>query len=313
MEKMIEVLNIGKSFKNKRVLNDISFVIEKGTVLAYLGHNGAGKTTTVRILLGLLQKNSGIIKYRGKEVDFDSKEFDDIRGSFGIMLDYPAFYNELSGFENLKIFASLYSMDMNDFNERLNYLAQKIEIKDALGSKVKTFSRGMRQKLSFIRAVIHNPEIVFMDEPMSGLDPVARIKMRDIIIELREKNKTSFLITSHDLEEMDKISDYIIILEKGNVVLSGALDEIKSSGINYTISLDKDISSDILEKVKKGFEVESISSDKGLLSFMSKKELTISDIFEFFSRENYKIINIDKKENSLEKIYFDMVSRNEKK
>ncbi|NLH38880.1 MAG: ABC transporter ATP-binding protein [Elusimicrobia bacterium] len=313
MDNIIEVSKLNKAFKDKKVLNDISFNIRGGKILAYLGHNGAGKTTTVRILLGLLSKTSGSIKFNGREIDYDSKDFDDMRKGFGIMLDYPAFYNELSAAENLRIFASLYSVNKEDFEPRLNYFAEKLEIKDALKSKVKTFSRGMRQKISFIRAIIHNPEIVFMDEPMSGLDPVARIKMRDIIIELREKNKTSFLITSHDLEEMDKISDYIIILEKGNVVLSGALDEIKSSGINYTISLDKDISSDILEKVKKGFEVESISSDKGLLSFMSKKELTISDIFEFFSRENYKIINIDKKENSLEKIYFDMVSRNEKK
>jgi ABC-2 type transport system ATP-binding protein len=267
----------------------------------------------VRILLGLLPRTSGNIKFNGREIDYDSKDFDDMRKNFGIMLDYPAFYNELSAAENLRIFASLYSVKKDDFESRLNYFAEKLEIKDALKSKIKTFSRGMRQKISFIRAIIHNPKIIFMDEPMSGLDPVARIKMRDIIIELREKNKTSFLITSHDLAEMDKISDYIIILEKGNIVLSGALDEIKSNGINYTINLDKDISSDILEKIKKGFEVESMSSERSLLSFMSRKEITVNAIFEFFSKESYKILNIDKKENSLEKIYFDIVSRNEKK
>ena len=310
--KILEVSNLNKKIGEKTILNNISFTIEKGKVLAYLGHNGAGKTTTMRIILGILDKTNGIIKYNGKEIDYNSKDFDEIRKRFGVMLDTPAFYNEMTAYENLKIFASLYGLEKNLFDERLNYLSQYLEIKDFLNSKVKTFSKGMRQKISFIRAVIHYPEIVFMDEPMSGVDPVMRVKMRDLIEKLRDENKISFFITSHDLAEMDKISDYVMILEKGNTLLYGEMNKIKEGKIIYKLTLNKNPDNSILNQLKDLFKTDEIELKDNIIMAKTDFKLEADKIFEFIKNLGYSITDMNKETYNLEKIYLETITRNEK-
>ncbi len=310
MEDLVKVVNLSKRFKEKDVLNNINLELKKKEVLAYLGHNGAGKTTTIRIILGLLHPDRGSVFFKGKEIDYSSREFDDMRKSFGVMLDYPAFYTELSGYENLKIFARLYSTDEKRFEENVYNLSEKLEIQDALKNKVKTYSKGMKQKLSFIRAVQHEPEVVFMDEPMSGLDPVARVKMREIIFEMKSKG-TSFFIASHDLEEMDKISDYIIILEKGNVVLSSTLKDIKSDSVYYEVKLNEMPEGDFLNNFKEKFSLSELNIKDKSLVFKAEKEILPTDMFNFFNGYSVDVVGFDKKENSLERIYFEVLSRNE--
>jgi len=310
--KILEVSNLNKKIGEKTILNNISFTIEKGKVLAYLGHNGAGKTTTMRIILGILDKTNGIIKYNGKEIDYNSKDFDEIRKRFGVMLDTPAFYNEMTAYENLKIFASLYGLEKNLFDERLNYLSQYLEIKDFLNSKVKTFSKGMRQKISFIRAVIHYPEIVFMDEPMSGVDPVMRVKMRDLIEKLRDENKISFFITSHDLAEMDKISDYVMILEKGNILLYGEMNKIKEGKIIYKLTLNKNPDNSILNQLKDLFKTDEIELKDNIIMAKTDFKLEADKIFEFIKNLGYSITDMNKETYNLEKIYLETITRNEK-
>lgn len=312
MQDIIEVKNLTKYFGDKKVLNNINFKIEKGNVLAYLGHNGAGKTTTLRIILGLIPATDGGVFFNGEEIDYNSDKFDEIRKNFGVMLDYPAFYNELTAYENLKIFAGLYYMDKNMFDKSVKELASKLEISHALNTKLKTFSKGMRQKISFIRAIQHNPQIVFMDEPMSGLDPEARVKMREIILDLKRKG-TSFFITSHDLEEMDKISDHIIILEKGNILLSSKLKEIKFEDFWYEVKIEGSMEDKILTDLSGFLKTSEFRFDKNMLNFKSNKPFSLTDIVEFFNKYNIKVLDFGKRENSLEKIYFEVLKRNENK
>jgi ABC-2 type transport system ATP-binding protein len=310
--KILELLNLNKKIGEKTILNNISFAIEKGKVLAYLGHNGAGKTTTMRIVLGILDRTDGIIQYNGKEIDYNSKDFDEIRKRFGVMLDTPAFYNEMTAYENLKIFDSLYGLEKSLFDERLNYLSEYLEIKDFLNSKVKTFSKGMRQKISFIRAVIHYPEIVFMDEPMSGVDPVMRVKMRDLIEKLRDENKISFFITSHDLAEMDKISDYVMILEKGNILLYGEMNKIKEGKIIYKLTLNKNPDNSISNQLKDLFKTNEIELKDNIIMAKTDFKLEADKIFEFFKNLGYSITDMNKETYNLEKIYLETITRNEK-
>ncbi|MGC8728518.1 MAG: ABC transporter ATP-binding protein [Elusimicrobiales bacterium] len=312
MQDIIEVKNLTKYFGDKKVLNNINFKVAKGEVLAYLGHNGAGKTTTLRIILGLIPATDGDVFLNGEKIDYNSDKFDEIRKNFGVMLDYPAFYNELTAYENLKIFAGLYYMDKNIFDKSVKELSAKLEISEALNQKLKTFSKGMRQKISFIRAIQHNPQIVFMDEPMSGLDPVARVKMRDIILDLKQKG-TSFFITSHDLEEMDKISDHIIILEKGNILLSSKLKEIKFEDIWYEVKIEGSMEDKILADLNGFLKTSEFRFDKNILNFKSNKTFSLTDIVDFFNKYNIKVSDFSKRENSLEKIYFEVLKRNENK
>ncbi|MEW6013666.1 MAG: ABC transporter ATP-binding protein [Elusimicrobiota bacterium] len=312
MQDIIEVKNLTKYFGDKKVLNNINFKIGKGEVLAYLGHNGAGKTTTLRIILGLIPATDGDVFLNGGKIDYNSDKFDEIRKNFGVMLDYPAFYNELTAYENLKIFAGLYYMDKNIFDKNVKELSAKLEISEALNTKLKTFSKGMRQKISFIRAIQHNPQIVFMDEPMSGLDPVARVKMREIILDLKQKG-TSFFITSHDLEEMDKISDHIIILEKGNILLSSKLKEIKFDDVWYEVKIEGSMKDKILTDLSGFLKTSEFRFDKNILNFKSNKNFSLTDIVDFFNQYNIKVSDFSKKENSLEKIYFEVLKRNENK
>ena len=224
MNTAIEVHNLMKEFNGYRVLDSISFNVYRGEVFGYLGPNGAGKTTTLRILLGLIKPTSGEVFVLGENPLNNSK----LRMKIGVLLEDHGLYNSLTVYENLDLYARLYGLSNSlERRRRIIELLEFIGLYERRNDKVGFLSRGMKRKLAIVRAILHHPEIVFMDEPTSNLDPKTRVLIGDLILELAHKENTTMFIISHDLNDIEKVCSSIVILVNGRIVARGSVDELK--------------------------------------------------------------------------------------
>ncbi len=205
---MIEINNLTKQFDDQVAVDRLTLNIEKGEVFGFLGPNGAGKTTTIRMLTSLIRPTSGQARILGYELGQDDQA---IRRNVGLLTETPGLYDRLSAWRNLLIYAKLYEVEdpAGQVEKYLKWLGLWSRREDSAG----TFSKGMRQKLAIARSLIHEPEVLFLDEPTAGLDPESAKLIRDFIEELREAGRTIFICT-HNLDEADRLCDRIAVFNK---------------------------------------------------------------------------------------------------
>ena len=266
-ENAIVVKGLRKSYKQLTVLDDVNFVIKKGTVLALLGPNGAGKTTTIRILSTLLLPDSGQALINGFDV---VKEADKVRSLIGLTGQYAALDEYLTGKENLHMIGRLYRLSYQDINRRSQELLELFDLVEASGRTVKTYSGGMRRRLDLAVSLIASPPIIFLDEPTTGLDPRSRLIMWDIIEQLVSTG-TTILLTTQDMDEADHLADRIVVINGGKIIAEGTSDELKqrvgSERLEITVAKESNF-----EKAKKVVEEDSLHSDSKMrtLSLVTK-------------------------------------------
>lgn len=215
----VEAQNISKSFGDVQALKDLSFTIDSGKSLGLLGRNGAGKTTAIRILLGILPNDTGKVLVNDKERNFEQK-------SFGYLPEERGLYLKFTVKSQLLYFASLYGIKKNNALEIIKYWLERFEISEYLNKKVEALSKGNKQKIQLIVAIMHDPDVIILDEPFSGLDPVNVEIFKDVIRELLSKGKT-LIFSSHRMADVEEFCDDIIMLKKGETILQGNLDKIK--------------------------------------------------------------------------------------
>ncbi len=233
-ENIIEVKNLTKRYGNLIAVNDISFEVKRGQIVAFLGPNGAGKTTTIKILTTLLKPNSGSISVNG----FDPlKEMENVRKSFGIVFQDPSLDNELSAYENLEFHGIMYGVTKELRKERIEKMLKFVELWERKDSFVKTFSGGMKRRLEIARGLIHHPTILFLDEPTLGLDPQTRNKLWDYVKKSNKEEKMTVFLTTHYMEEADKVADIIAIIDEGKIIAKGTSKELQEK--TKTNSLEK--------------------------------------------------------------------------
>ena len=266
-ENAIVVKGLRKSFKQLTVLDDVNFVIKKGTVLALLGPNGAGKTTTIRILSTLLLPDSGQALINGFDV---VKEPYKVRSLIGLTGQYAALDEYLTGKENLHMIGRLYRLSYPDINRRSQELLELFDLVEASGRTVKTYSGGMHRRLDLAVSLIASPPIIFLDEPTTGLDPRSRLIMWDIIEQLVSTG-TTILLTTQDMDEADHLADRIVVINGGKIIAEGTSDELKqrvgSERLEITVAKESNF-----EKAKKVVEEDSLHSDSKMrtLSLVTK-------------------------------------------
>ncbi|WP_353481566.1 ABC transporter ATP-binding protein [Haliscomenobacter sp.] len=225
MEPIIQIRDLCKFFGKKQVLHGINLDIMPGQVIGYIGPNGAGKSTTVRILAGLDDRFNGTVKIKGMDVKEDSIA---IKRIIGYIPELAELYDVLSPMEFLLLIGRLYDMEDQQIEERATRMLEFLGLKDKLHDRMDTFSKGMRQKVLLVSGLLHNPEIIFMDEPLSGLDANAVILVKEIILRLVEQGKT-VIYCSHNMDTVEKISDRIILIADGKVVADGTFHDLKRS------------------------------------------------------------------------------------
>ena len=242
----VEAQSISKTFGDVQALKDLSFVIEKGKALGLLGRNGAGKTTAIRILLGILPSDTGKVLVDNKKLSFDENAFGSLPEERGLYLKYTVK-------SQLMHFGALYGMKKKETLNSIEYWLKKFEISEYLNKKVETLSKGNKQKIQLIVAVMHDPEVIILDEPFSGLDPVNVELFKTVIRELLSKGKT-LIFSSHRMADVEEFCDDIIMLKKGETILQGNLDKIKEDyGIKGLVVEGEEKIKDFLNEL--GFEV----------------------------------------------------------
>ncbi len=220
---MIETKKLTKNFGNLVAVSDLDLYIGAGDIFGFIGPNGAGKTTTMRILVTLLEPTSGAAFIDGLDV---SKKGKDVRRRVGYMPDFMGVYDDLKVFEYLEFFAAAFGIEYKKRKAIVDGVLELTDLVSKRAAPVDSLSRGMQQRLGLARVLIHDPKVLVLDEPASGLDPRARIEMRELLRELKRMGKT-IMISSHILSELEEICDRIGIIERGQFVFSGTIEEIR--------------------------------------------------------------------------------------
>lgn len=221
---MIEISGVSKAYNRGTVkaVDGVSLTIRDGEIFGFLGPNGAGKTTLIKMITGILNADEGTIKINNKEI---SQEPIEAKMQFGFVPDDPNIFTRLTGIEYLNFMADMYCVPPSVRLERMQALLQRFEMLDAAGDLIQSFSHGMRQKIMVIGAMMHNPPVWILDEPMTGLDPRSSYDLKEMMREHADAGNTVFFST-HVLEVAEKICDRLAIINKGRVILYGSMEEI---------------------------------------------------------------------------------------
>jgi len=222
---MIRVENLVKTFGDVKAVDDISFDVAAGEIFAFLGPNGAGKTTTIQMLTTLLRPTSGSMVLDGKDPVTKPLE---ARQCFGIVFQDPSLDGELTAFENMELHGVLYHVPRKVRTERIETLLKLFELWDRRGSFVKTFSGGMKRRLEIARGLLHTPKILFLDEPTLGLDPQSRNQLWTHVKHLNETERVTVFLTTHYMDEAERVAHRIAIIDHGHIVAQGTAQELKA-------------------------------------------------------------------------------------
>lgn len=235
---MIVARGLSRSFEGRMAVDAVSFEVPPGRLCALLGPNGAGKTTTVRMLLGLLPPTAGTAEVAGIRLPAPRDHAKSLRARAGLLTETPGFYDRLSGIENLDFFARLYGMADADRGPRIESWLKRLDLWEARDRAFGGYSKGMKQRLALIRAVFHEPAVIFLDEPTAALDPAAAREVRDLIADLRGEGRTILLCTHH-LGEAQALADLVGILQS-RLLAFGSLDTLTGNAGAVEIRLDRD-------------------------------------------------------------------------
>ncbi len=222
---IITVKNLTKKFDDFVAVDDISFTVEKGEIFAFLGPNGAGKTTTIKMLTTLLEPTEGVVMLNGFNVVEKPNE---TRNSFGIVFQDPSLDTELTAFENMEFHAVLYGLSLKLASSRVRELLELVELWDRKDDFVKNFSGGMKRRLEIARGLLHHPKVLFLDEPTLGLDPQTRNHIWTYIKDLSEKEKITVFVTTHYMEEADRVADRVAVIDHGKIIMEGTPASLKA-------------------------------------------------------------------------------------
>jgi len=220
---LIEIINVSKTFGGNKAVDNISLVIPDGEIVGFLGPNGAGKTTTIRMITGILKSDSGSIKINGIDIE---KEPIKAKKQFGFVPDNPDMFLRLKGIEYLNFMADVYEVSEDDRKARIDNLAERFGMAEALFDEIQGYSHGMRQKIVLMGALIHDPSVWILDEPMTGLDPKSSFTLKEMMKEHAAKGKTLFFST-HVLDVAEKICTKVAIINKGRILFYGSMEDLK--------------------------------------------------------------------------------------
>ncbi|MHB8338017.1 MAG: ABC transporter ATP-binding protein [Ignavibacteriaceae bacterium] len=243
-EKIIEVQNLSKQFKEIRAVDNLSLNVYKGDVFGFLGPNGAGKSTTIRMLLSLIKPSGGNIKLFGKSLKENRIE---ILKKIGAIIEKPDFYGYMTAYKNMEILGKISGSNIS--KKRIMEMLELVGLHKRYKSKVKTFSHGMKQRLGLAQALLHEPDLIILDEPTTGLDPQGMKEIRDLIIYLSKEKKKTIFLSSHILYEVELVANRMVIIDKGHAKVEGNVSDLLNSN-----------------KLKVTFEVDEIEKAKLLIN-----------------------------------------------
>ena len=307
MDYAIETENLTKNFGSLTAVNKLNLKVQKNTIHGFLGPNGAGKTTTIKILVGLLKPTAGSVKVLGQEVHVDDA---DSRLRIGYMPELPRFPKHLKGAELLDVYGRMYGMTQQQRAEQIPKLIESVGLKDRENDLIGKYSKGMQQRIGIAQALLNNPELVILDEPSIGLDPVGMVEVRELMKTISKEGVTVFL-SSHLLFEVEQICDHVTIINKGSVLASDTLQNISGALGPAMMHIElANLSNEVIAAVKK---LPFVSGTWKTGSTLYIQVTTYDDVRAQVSKEvtgaGGVIVGMSQKTSNLEDIFIQLVSK----
>ena len=292
----LELKDVCKSFGTKEAVKHLSLTIDKPGVYGLLGTNGAGKTTTIRMILGIIKRTSGTITWNGKEVTRENV-------NFGYMPEERGVYPKTKIFDQLMYFARLKGMKVKDATEAIDYWLKRLDMEEYRNMLAEKLSKGNQQKIQFIIAVMNDPELIVLDEPFSGLDPVNTEMLSKVVEELVSKNKY-IIMSSHQMSSIEEFCSNLTILNRGNTGLQGNLEEIKESYPSEKIEI---ISKDNIEDIIKNQGLEILENRENHYLVRIKEQTEGQNLFKKLAENNINLSKFEFKKPTLNEIFIEKV------
>jgi len=302
-----------KRFDSFTAVDHLNFQIEEGEVFGLLGPNGAGKTTTLRMLSCLISPSEGGASVSGFNILHEPLK---VRKSVGILTENPSLYERLSALENMEFFAEAYGLiDKQERNDRIRELLEFFSLWDRRSDKVATFSKGMKQKLAIVRATLHNPPVLFLDEPTAGLDPESAKEIRDLMARLSKHEKRTILLCTHHLEDAEKLCKRVMILSGGKTVVVGTIEELRDKTDEkplVKIGL-KNLGPKFLASFEKKSQLGemTVNESESVLSFVvDDADESTPELVKRIVKAGGEILSVSTPKPSLEEVYLKLIREN---
>ncbi|MDD2238957.1 MAG: ATP-binding cassette domain-containing protein [Bacilli bacterium] len=290
--------NVSKAYTNKKVVNNISFELKKPTIFGFLGTNGAGKTTSIRMLLGIIKKDSGEITLDGKPVNRKNI-------NFGYMPEERGLYPKITVYNQLMFFSELKGINKKAADTSIKYWLEKLNMMEYFNMEAEKLSKGNQQKIQFILAVMNDPSLIVLDEPFSGLDPVNTEQLKNVILDLVKQGKY-IIMSSHQMNQIEEFCSDILILDRGKCVLQGNLKEIKD---NYETNNVEIITNENIENYLKQLKLTNYNkvNNNYLINIKTKDEGL--ELFDILVKNKIELIKYELKKPSLHDIFIERVGK----
>lgn len=297
----IEIKNLTKKFGAFTAVDNLSLELAENHVLGFLGPNGAGKTTTLRMLVGLSKPTEGEIKIAGEDVVFGDSKSNKL---FGYLPEQPSFYGWMSGVEYLSFVADIFGLSDGIRDKRIKELLNLVDLENSKTKKISAYSNGMKQRLGIAQALINDPKVLIMDEPVSALDPIGRREVLAVISNL--KKHMTIMLSTHILSDVDRICDDIVILNKGKLIVNSSLEELKEKYASQIleVELEKD-PAEIVSLLKKETWATKVEENNRMVKIWIKDKNIISKniALRFFANQNVGILNFGLKLPEVEDLF----------
>lgn len=312
---MIEVKNLGKTYGNKTAVDHLNFTVQDGQIYGFLGPNGAGKSTTMNMITGYLAPSSGTVVINGHDILKDTEE---AKKCIGYLPEIPPVYMDMTVNEYLTFVAELKKIPKKERRKQIEMVMEKTSVTTMRQRLIKNLSKGYRQRVGMAQAMLGNPNVIILDEPMVGLDPVQIIEIRELIRELAKEH--TIMISSHILSEISEICDHVLIIENGKIVANGSMEEITESTkekgycFHYEWKASEEQIREVFAEVD-GIQIESVQTvaDGITRAVFTMNEDKREEIFQICVREQIVILGLFCEEKSLEDVFLEITAKEERK
>ncbi len=293
---VLEIKNVNKWFDELHAVNNVSFSVDSGKIYGLLGPNGAGKTTTIRMIMNIIIPDSGTITLFGQSMN------DELKSRIGYLPEERGVYPKMKLFDFLKFLGELHDMNSRKLTERINYWLKRFSLLDNSNDKVEELSKGNQQKVQLIGSFLHDPDLLILDEPFSGLDPVNVNLVKEVILEFKDQGK-AIILSTHMMDAAEKICDHVFLINNGEKVLDGPIAEVQKQYGRNSVQIEYNGDSNKIRKIP---IVESMNDFGNFMEIQLKDNATVNDLLKVLV-DQIEIFNVQAKRSTLNEIFISLV------
>ena len=304
----IQTHKLTRDFGSLRAVNNLDLKIEKGQVFGFLGPNGSGKTTTIRLLLGLLEPTAGRAEILGLDTRTQANQ---IRLRCGALLEHHGLYERLSAFDNLDFYARVWHIPKQKRINRIQELLEKLSLWERRSENVSEWSRGMKQKLAIARTLLHRPELIFLDEPTSGLDPVSAAAVRDDLAALADREGVTIFLTTHNLNEAEKLCHKVGVIREGRLLACGSLAHLQAQATQPRLLINgSGFTPEVLAQLRRLPVVAGIQQSNGSITIDLKNQSETASLVNILVNAGVQVEEVHKSKVNLEEVFLSLMEAN---